>query len=178
MQAAQTRTIVLQGSQVAIMTHLKPFSPAMACERQPLSKLPLEARAMIEAFCQLPPKTPTAKLIDAEMQEHWDIVSRRVPVHDRAAFLEMIQASGLWKSQERAMLCYVSKDGGFMKYLNNNFDHSPGSVWTHHYTHRKLGHVLFCNFFDGSWSCRAGIDSNGNSMEYPGFTEGGRVGQL
>ena len=106
MQATQGSSVVWQGSQVAIMSHLKPFSPAMACERQPLSKLPLEARTMIEAFSQLPPKTPTAKLIDAEMQEHWDIACRiwRVPVHDRAACLEEIQASGVWKSQERAML--------------------------------------------------------------------------
>ncbi len=177
MQATQTHSVVRQGSQVAIMSHLKPFSPAMACERRPLSKLPLEARAMIEAFNQLPPKTPTAKLIDAEMQEHWHWhrlaalyrLSRRVPVHHRAAYLERLQALQLSKSQERAMLCYVGKDRGFMKHLDNNFVHSPGSVWTSRYTHRKLGHVLFCNFIHGSWSCRAGIDSNGNSIKYPGW---------
>ena len=130
---------------------------------------------MIEAFSQLPPKTPTAKLIDAKMQEHWDIACQlwKVPVHDRAAFLEEIQASGVWKSQESALLWYVSKDGGFVKYLRNNFDHSPGSVWTSRYTHRKLGHVLFCNFIHGSWSCRAGIDSNGNSIKYPGWVQEG-----
>ena len=111
---------------------------------------------MIEAFSQLPPKTPTAKLIDAKMQEHW-------------AFLEDFQASEDWKTLVRTMLWCVSKDKGFVKYLRNNFDHSPGSVWRIRYTHRKLGHVLFCNGFLGSWGCCAGIDSNGNSIEYPGW---------
>ena len=171
MQATQGSSVVWQGSQVVIMSHLKPFSPAMACERQPLSKLPLEARAMIEAFCQLPPKTPTAKLIDAEMQEHWDIACRwgKVSVHDRAAFLEEIVASGVWKPQESALLWRVSKDKGFAKYLRNSFVRSPGSVWLTCYTHRKLGHRLFCNGHLGNWGSRAGLDRDGNSIKYPGW---------
>jgi hypothetical protein len=63
----------------------------------------------------------------------------------------------------------VGKDAGFVKYLRNNFDHSRGCVWTHQFTHRKLGHRLFCNGYLGNWGSRAGLDSNGNSIKYPGW---------
>ena len=145
MQATQGSSLVLQRSRVAIMSHLKPFSPAMACERQPLSKLPLEARTMIEAYCQLPPKTSTAELIDAKIQLHW-------------------------KYFKGTMLRYVGKDIGFMKYLNNNFVLSQGSSWRRCYTHRKLGHRLFFKYVGyETWSCYVAIDSDGNSFKYPGL---------
>ncbi len=125
---------------------------------------------MIEAYCQLPPKTPTAELIDAKMLVGWPS-------------LEVFQASEEWNSRPRTMLCCVGKNEGFEKYLRNNFEHSPGltsrrylyntdssgSVWRNRYTHRKLGHVLFCNSINCSWGSCSGIDSNGNSFKYPGW---------
>ena len=143
MQATQTHSVVRQGSQVAIMSHLKPFSPAMACERQPLSKLPLEARAMIEAYCGPPMPTPTAAIIkqvgSVQLGDDMDVLSGR----------------------------------GFEKYLFNHFKASPGAVWTHRFTHRRLGHTLFFNFFpihpSGVWIYGGGVDRNGDSIEYPGL---------
>ena len=152
MQAAQTHSVVRQGTQVAIMSHLKPFSPAMACERHPLSKLPLEARAMIKAYCGPPVPTPTACIIKDAVLAKLD----RVYTYPT-----------LWRACFRGEP--IGHNDGFMKYLLNNFAQSPGSVWTHAFTHRKLGHRLFCNILHGSWSCCAGIDSNGN--KYPGFTD-------
>ncbi len=128
------------------MSHLKPFNPAMACERQPLSKLPLEARDMIKAYCGPPTPTPTATIVN----------TLRKNLYFR-------------KYSSTYLTLALGKDLGFHKYLRNNFDHSPGSVWTSRYTHRKLGHVLFCNGI-GLWGgCRAAIDSNGNSIKYPGW---------
>ena len=139
------------------MSHLKPFSPAMACERQPLSKLPLDARAMIEAYCGPPAPTPTARIIK-------EAVSYKA---DRASHILLFPT--LWRSRfyDWPLGCNV----GFMKYLINNFDQSPGSVWTHRFTHRKVGHALFCNVRWNSWRYDAGIDRNRNSIKYPGLAE-------
>ena len=58
---------------------------------------------------------------------------------------------------------------GFVKYLAITFDQSLGSVWSHQFTHRKLGHRLFCNVRYNSWCLAAAVDRNGNSIKYPGL---------
>ena len=60
---------------------------------------------------------------------------------------------------------------GFEKYLFNQFKASPGAVWSHRFTHRRLGHMLFFDFIQiypsGEWVYCGGADRNGDSIEYP-----------
>ncbi len=140
------------------MSHLKPFSPAMACERQPLSKLPLEARAVIKTYCSPPMPTPTAAIIK-------QVVS--VQLGDTGEDEDEDEDEELWVQN----FGYVLFPGrGFEKYLFNQFKASPGAVWTHRFTHRRLGHTLFFDFIaSGVWMYGGGVDRNGYSIKYPGL---------
>ncbi len=157
MQATQGSSVVWQGSQAAIMSHLKPFSPAMACERQPLSKLPLEARTMIEAYCGSPTPTPTAAIVNSLRKYHYFLMQWRL---DR-------------------LTLKLGKDLGFQKYLRLNFDPPmiyfiitpmpgrPHGQFRRVYTHKLLGHSFEIDGYDDRVVALS--DASGVLCSYPGF---------
>ena len=156
MQATQGSSVVLQGSRVATMSHLKPFSPAMACERQPLSKLPLEARTMIEAYCGPPMPTPTAAFVNTLWKNHY------FQMHFGLTYLAL----------------KLGKDRGFKKYLRVNFNRSrgytiaptpsrPRGQFRRVYTHKLLGHSFEIDGYDDRVVALS--DASGVLCSYPGF---------
>ena len=144
MQAAQgSSSESLEAKAMALQKHL---------EEMDLAK---EAIRIVREFaCDKYTPTPTARIIKEAV---------------------VVKLNNWYGSPTLWRACFPAQtlgcNNGFVKYLVINFDQSPGSVWTHQFTHRKLGHRLFCNIFHGSWSCCAGIDSDGSSIKYPGFTD-------
>ncbi len=101
---------------------------AMALQKQ-LEEMNLAKdtiRIVKEFACDKYTPTPTARIIKEAVSYKADCASH------------MLLFPTLWRS------CFydwpLGPNVGFMKYLINNFDQSPGSVWTHRFTHRQLGH--------------------------------------
>ena len=127
------------------MSHLNPFHPAMACERQPFSKLPREAQAMIKVFSGPPSPTPTAVLMKHATLDWCRIV---LPVRPHAHFTQDYNKFGDLV--------------GFGKYLKGNF-HRSRVADERCYTHKRLGHSFI---LDNSGYFLRMFDAAGNRCNY------------
>ena len=129
----------------------------MACERQPLSKLPLEARAMIEAYCGPPMPTPTAAFVNTLRKNHY------FQMHWGLTYLTL----------------KLGKDLGFQKYLRLNFGPPmgytiitpmpgrPHGQFRRVYTHKLLKHSIEIDGYDDRVVALS--DASGVLCSYPGF---------
>ncbi len=133
------------------MSHLNPFHPAMACERQPLSKLPPETLTIIKAFAGPPSPTPTAALMTLLIPQ-W------------------IRTSNMAGEELDFMIRGLGSDDGFLKYLRHHFHRSSGTAAVC-YRHKRYGHlfVLTRRAGDNSLLISRMFDAAGNPCNYPGF---------